>query len=57
MTYLKLDEILCRYRLGESTWYKWVAKGKAPAPVKFGRASRWKMGDLLEWEASREQAA
>jgi excisionase family DNA binding protein len=36
-------------RVGESTWHRLVAAGKAPRPVKVGGATRWRRADLLEW--------
>lgn len=38
---------LCR--LGLSTWWRFVAGGKTPAPVRIGRAVRWRRDELLAW--------
>ncbi len=33
--------------VSRSTWYSWVASGKAPKPVKLGpRISAWKVEDI-----------
>lgn len=29
-----------------ATWYAWIARGHAPKPVKFGKASAWRAEDI-----------
>jgi predicted DNA-binding transcriptional regulator AlpA len=42
--------------VGRSTWYRWVAEGRAPKPVALGpRVVVWTAGTLREW--LRAQAA
>ena len=37
-----------------STWWRWVAEGKAPQPVKIGpRTTGWRSSDIDEFIASR----
>ena len=35
--------------LSRSTWYKNVAAGEVPAPVKIAGAVRWRRSELVEW--------
>jgi len=30
-------------------FYKKIAEGHFPEPIKFGRKSRWRLSDVLEW--------
>ena len=30
------------------TWWRWVAEGKVPKPVKLGAMSRWPQSEILE---------
>ena len=51
LKYLPLKEVLCRYSIGRTTAYRWMAEGKLPKPVKLGpRTVRWRESDLLYWE-------
>lgn len=34
--FVRIPQILEVIPIGESTWWKWVKSGKAPAPVKLG---------------------
>ncbi|WP_420797691.1 helix-turn-helix transcriptional regulator [Candidatus Sororendozoicomonas aggregata] len=55
--YLKASEVINRYNTSKSAWYRWVSEGIAPKPVKIGpRCVRWKLTDLVKWEADREVA-
>ena len=52
--FLSIKEICRRYSVGHSTIYDWVKHSQFPKPKKFGpRLSRWKMEDLLQWEAKQ----
>ncbi|WP_415920588.1 helix-turn-helix transcriptional regulator [Tateyamaria sp. SN6-1] len=33
---------------GRSTFWKWVAKGIAPQPIRLGGATRWRRSDIAE---------
>lgn len=35
--------------VSRSAWYKLVASGKAPRPVKLGRSTRWRRAELEAW--------
>ncbi len=48
--YLRVNQILAIIPIGRSTWWKWVADGKAPQPVKLGpRTTAWKAGDIYQF--------
>lgn len=34
--FLRLPQILSLVPVGKSTWWRWVAEGKAPKPLKLG---------------------
>lgn len=53
-TFLKDIEACNRYGVARSTWWRWLAEGIIPVPVKIGpRATRWKLSDLESWEQKR----
>ncbi|MFT2789731.1 helix-turn-helix transcriptional regulator [Serratia sp. T13T92] len=42
-------KFLCKHSgLSRAYFYKLIANGLFPKPLKFGRASRWQNGDYLE---------
>lgn len=57
--YLSLKEVRARYGLCASTIYNNIQAGRFPAPLKFGKSSRWRMSELLNWETglSRMESA
>lgn len=57
--YLTLKEVLARYKIARGTVYNNVRNGKFPAPLKFGKSSRWRLSELLSWETglSRMESA
>ena len=58
---MRLPEVLERFPIGKSTWWKGVADGRFPAPIKCGRISLWRETDILnlitELEGANENAA
>ncbi len=45
--YIRLPEILNLLPIGRSTWWLWVATGKAPKGVKLGaKTTAWKLSDI-----------
>lgn len=45
--YIRLPEILNLVPIGRSTWWLWVATGKAPKGVKLGKkTTAWKLSDI-----------
>ena len=50
--FLTLGEVLSRYGVKRATVYNWEKLGRFPARCKLGRATRWRLSDLLGWERS-----
>jgi predicted DNA-binding transcriptional regulator AlpA len=47
-----------RYPCSAATWWRWVARGDAPAPVKLGpNTTAWDLDRLDEWDAKKIAAA
>ena len=43
----RLPEVLARYPVGRSTWWKGIADGRFPRPVKLGpRVSAWRKSEI-----------
>jgi hypothetical protein len=40
------------FEMGLSTWWRAVASGMTPAPVKIGGATRWLIDELRAWAAA-----
>ena len=38
--------------LSRSAFYKLVSSGRAPKPIKLGRASRWRRQEIIDWIAA-----
>ncbi|WP_080421356.1 helix-turn-helix transcriptional regulator [Burkholderia ubonensis] len=54
---LRLLGVLDVVGMSKSSWYDWVRRGLAPAPVKLGpRAVGWRAADIEAWLASRQSA-
>jgi prophage regulatory protein len=53
---LRLPATLERVGLGRSAWLDLVREGKAPKPVKIGRASAWVESELSAWLNDRIHA-
>jgi len=51
---LDLDDVLKRYGISESTYYRMVREGKAPPAFRMGVLRRFRLKDLERWE--EEQA-
>lgn len=46
--FLRLPQVLSVYPVSKSTWWKGVAEGRYPKPVKLGeRATAWRAEDIL----------
>lgn len=44
---LSEPQVLERLRIGRTTWWRWRARGYAPAPViRQGRVVRWRASDI-----------
>jgi predicted DNA-binding transcriptional regulator AlpA len=54
--YLRVSQILSVIPIGRSTWWKWVADGKAPKPIKLGpRTTAWKAEDISQFITQLEE--
>jgi predicted DNA-binding transcriptional regulator AlpA len=49
-SYPRIRDICLRFQISRPTWYAWIARGIAPKPIKFGRASRWDPDALRDFE-------
>jgi prophage regulatory protein len=49
---LKIGDCLKIIPIGKSTFWKYVALGKLPQPVRLGTNTMWKESDLLKWMAN-----
>lgn len=38
--------------ISERSWYDLLKAGRAPAPVRLGRSTRWLRGELAAWLAA-----
>ena len=53
----RLPQVLRRTGLSRSEWYRQIASGSAPQPVKLGeRASAWSAAEVDSWIAARIEA-
>lgn len=43
---LRLPQVLAVIPVSKSTWWHWVAEGRAPAGVKLGRCTAWRSSDI-----------
>ena len=56
-TFLSVDDLATRYGVPKATVYAWLHKGTAPASLVIGRYRRFRLSDVLAWEAEREEGA
>ena len=50
--FLTLKEVRARYGVSHGTIYGRIKAGEFPAPLKFGKSSRWRLSELADWERS-----
>lgn len=57
--FLSLKEVRARYGICAATIYSRIQAGAFPPPLKLGKSSRWRLSELLSWEAglSRMESA
>jgi excisionase family DNA binding protein len=55
--FLSVKAIADRYDVPEQTVYAWLHKGTAPPSLKIGRYRRFRLSDVLAWEAGRMKEA
>lgn len=42
-----------RYAVAPNTIYRWARETTFPKAIKLGSSTRWRLSDLLEWEAKQ----
>ena len=54
--FVRLPTVLAHIPIGRSTWFKWIADGKAPRAYKLGiKTSAWKSEDIRAFIAELEK--
>ncbi len=57
-TWLAAKQVAERFDVSTATIWRWARETSFPNPVKLGdNCTRWRLADLLEWEAQREEVA
>lgn len=57
-TYATVRDLATRYGVAPSTIWRWCDRGTYPRPIHLmPGTTRWRMADVLRWEAERETAA
>ncbi len=51
-TYLTVVQVAERLGVSVDTIWRWNRDGDFPKPYRFGGSTRWKLQDLLDYEAS-----
>lgn len=46
---LRIGQVLELVPVGKSTWWAWVASGKAPRPIRLGRCTCWRYSDVMDF--------
>ena len=54
--YMTVKQLADRYQVCNISVYRWVREGKFPKPIKLVGATRWRMSDVLAWEAEQQGA-
>lgn len=54
---VRLPEVLRTVCFGRTAWLDLVRAGKAPQPVRIGRATFWQASELQRWIAERIRAS
>jgi excisionase family DNA binding protein len=52
--HLSVKDLAAREQVPEATVYRWIHVGTAPRSLKIGRYRRFRIEDVLAWEAERE---
>ncbi|MDE1988846.1 MAG: AlpA family phage regulatory protein [Betaproteobacteria bacterium] len=53
---LPIEEVTEMVKISRSKIYQMKQDGKFPAPLKVGRASRWRLSNILAWVSSQQSA-
>jgi excisionase family DNA binding protein len=46
---LTAEEVAAMLGVSERTLWRLLSAGKVPTPVRFGRNTRWRAGEVREW--------
>ncbi|MEG3078862.1 AlpA family phage regulatory protein [Halomonas sp. 5021] len=56
--YIDVKQLAKRYQTSVPTIWRWAREGDFPKPVKLSACcTRWRLGDIEAWEASRQEEA
>jgi excisionase family DNA binding protein len=53
VVFLSVEDLAARYGVPKPSIYGWLHRGTAPRSHKFGRHRRFRLDDVLAWEADR----
>ena len=54
-SFLTVQATASRFSVSPATIWRWVRKGRFPAPVRLSdNCTRWKTSDITAWESSLE---
>jgi predicted DNA-binding transcriptional regulator AlpA len=53
---LSIDDLAARYQVSPATVHQWLYKRTGPRSLKIGRYRRFRLADVLEWEALQEDS-
>ena len=57
-THVDVKEAASRFSVSVSTWWRWVAAGRAPQPIKLSPGcTRWAVSDLDAWAEEKLRAS
>jgi predicted DNA-binding transcriptional regulator AlpA len=54
--FLSVADLAARYQVSEPTVHQWLYKRTAPRSLKIGRYRRFRLSDVLAWEAEQADA-
>lgn len=56
--YVSAEQLAQRYQVDKATIWRWAKKKIIPSPVKLSeQCTRWKLADIEQRDAEREQSA
>lgn len=56
--FLDVADMQARYGVGRSTVWAWAARADFPKPIRLSeKCTRWRLSDLVAWEARRAAEA
>ena len=55
--FLSMTELMERYGLTRYAFYSWMRQGRFPRGIHFGRAHRWPLSQIKQWEQAQAAKA